>query len=189
MSVDWRQKLFNKEMCQGAMINEGSGDIVVTGTVKSQTEDPLIVFWAASPPTYSSSYSGSGLPYPNPKVAYNRTPNTGSVRAVNRQFSFRLKYPNAYYVGLGTLYVPPHVHIKVCEPGMDDKYFSVQVDDGIPYRTLTHPAPPSKKPRISPMFYCEPEQEVRSQETILRQSGYPDTNTMPDNFWGLKPPR
>jgi hypothetical protein len=189
MSIDWRQKYFNKDVCQGAMINEGSGDILVSGTVKSSTSDPLIVYWAASPPTYSTAYSGSGLPYPNPEVAYNRTSNSGAIRAENRRFSFRIKYPNSYYVGLGSLYVPPHVHIKVCEPGMNDKYFSVQIDDGIPFRTLTYPAPPSNKPRLSAIFYHEPEQEARSQEQILYDGGYPETNTMPDNFWGLRPPK
>jgi hypothetical protein len=72
---------------------------------------------------------------------------------------------------------------------MADSYFSVQVDDGIPFRMLTYPAPPTKKPRISPMFYCEPEKGARSQEAILRASAYPSTNTMPDNFWGERPPR
>ena len=188
MSAEWRQKLFNKDICQGVVLNEGNGDITVSGTVKSNTSNPVVVFWAPNPPTYSTSYSGSGLPYPNPDVAYNKTPNTGAVRAIDRKFTFKIKYPNAYYIGLGSLYVPPSVHIKVCEPGMDDKFFSLKVDEGIPYRTLTYPAPPSKKPRDGPMFYSSEPQEVRSQETILRQSGYPTTNEMPDNFWGLKPP-
>jgi len=39
------------------------------------------------------------------------------------------------------------------------------------------------------MFYCEPEKGARSQEAILRASAYPSTNTMPDNFWGERPPR
>lgn len=190
MSVAWRQKLFNQNMCNGAIINEGNGDILVTGEVKSNTPNPRILYWAAAPPTYSTSYYGSGMPYPNPEIAFEQTTNAGSVQAMDRKFNFRLKYPNSYYVGLGTLYMPPHVHIKVCEPGADDKYVSLQIDEGIPFRTLTHPAPPSNKPRISPMFYYEPEQEdVRNQETILRQSGYPATNNMPSNFWGLKPPR
>lgn len=47
----------------------------------------------------------------------------------------------------------------------------------------------SKKPRLSAMFYCEPEKGARSQEAILRASAYPATNTMPDNFWGDRPPR
>jgi hypothetical protein len=129
------------------------------------------------------------MPYPNPEVAYDKTTNAGAVYASGGKFSFRLKYPNSYYVGLGTVYVPPHVHIKVCGSGEGNKYTSIKLDEGIPFRTLTYPAPPSEKPRISPMFYYEPEQEVRSQETILRQSAYPTTNKMPSNFWGLKPPR
>lgn len=189
MSVEWRQKLFNQDMCSGAITNEGNGDILITGEVRSGTPNAKILYWAPAPPTYSTSYSGSGLPYPNPEVAYDQTTNTGSVNAIRGKFSFRLKYPNAYYVGLGSVYVPPQVHIKICEPGSEGKYASIQIDEGIPYRTLTYPAPPSNKPRISPMFYYEPEQEVRSQETILRQSAYPENNKMPDNFWGLKPPK
>ena len=188
MSINWREKLFNEDMCSGAIINEGHGDIIVTGEVKSNNPNPKILYWAPSPPTYSTSYYGSAHPYPNPEVAFDQTCNAGAIQALNRKFTFRLKYPNAYYVGLGTIYVPPHVHIKVCEPGVK-KYTSVKIDDGIPYRTLTHPSPPSKKPRIGPNFYYEPPQEARSQETILRQSEYPSKNIMPDNFWGLKPPK
>ena len=70
-----------------------------------------------------------------------------------------------------------------------DIYDTIQIDDGIPFRTLTYPAPPSKKPRTSPMFYCEPEKGVRSQEAILRASAYPAVNKTPDNFWANRPPR
>ena len=30
---------------------------------------------------------------------------------------------------------------------------------------------------------------IRGQETILRDSGFPEVNVMPKNFWGLKPPQ
>lgn len=179
---------FDENGCSGVLINQGSGGILVTGYVNSKTSNPTISYWAANPPTYGTSFSGSGLPYPNPEIAYNRTSNAGTVMAENRRFAFRLKYPNAYYVGLGTLYIPPHVNIKVSEPGSEDVKLTVKIDEGIPFRTLTYPAPPSKKPRISPMFYYEPEKEVRTQEQILRDSAYPSVNRMPDNFWGLKPP-
>jgi hypothetical protein len=186
---NWNQKSFNLEECSGSIINNQAGDILITGSVVSSTPNPTIYFWAASPPNYGTSFSGSGQPYPNPEVAYSRTANAGSVVAENKQFSFKIKYPNAYYVGLGTLYVPPHVNIKVVEPGMSDKFLTLQLDDGIPFRTLTYPAPPSKNPRISPMFYYAPPREIRTQEQILRDSGYPIFNKMPDNFWGDKPPR
>lgn len=186
---DWNQKSFSQGACNGVMMNNQAGDILINGTVTSTTPNPTIYYWAAASPDYGTSFSGSGHPFPNPEIAYSRTANAGSVVANNRQFSIKLKYPNAYYVGLGTLYVPPHVNIKVVEPGSSDKFITLQIDEGIPYRTLTYPAPPSKNPRISPMFYYAPPREVRSQEQILRDSGYPVVNKMPDNFWGDKPPR
>ena len=189
MSSNFRQVLFNKDMCQGSVTYKGTGDLVVQGQLKSALPKSTIYFWAAAPPTYGTSFSGSGMPYPNPLVAYDRTPNKGVVNVVNGQFNFSIKYPNAYYIGLGSLYIPPHINFKVCSPGAADSYFSVQIDDGVPFRMLTYPAPPTKKPRLSAMFYCEPEKGARSQEAILRASAYPVTNTMPDNFWGERPPR
>ena len=186
---NWRQVLFNKEVCSGSMNYNGNGDLVIKGQLAVAGPSKLY-FWAAAPPTFGSSYSGSGMPYPDPSVAYDRTPNKGLIEVSTAgNFTINMKYPNAYYVGLGSLYIPPHVNFKVCAPGMEDNYFSVQIDGGIPFRLLTWPAPPSKKPRTSAMFYCEPEKGARSQEAILRASAYPSTNTMPDNFWGERPPR
>ena len=128
---------------------EGTGDIVVQGEINSSIPDPIIVYWAANPPTYGQGYSGSALPYYDSIQAFDRTPNIGAVKAVNRKFEFRIKYPNSYYVGLGSLYVPPHVHFKICENKNLDinkiksegDYHTIQIDEGIPFRTLTHPAP------------------------------------------------
>ena len=192
--VPWDKKDFKDATCYGELVNDKlNGDIVVQGTVTNPNVNK-IMFWAAAPPTYGTSFSGSGMPYPDALVAFDRTPNRGSVNVVNGLFKFRIKYPNAYYAGLGTLYIPPHVNLRLCQAGLDENHrsnrkVSVVVDDGIPFRTLTYPAPPSKKPRISPMFYCEPSHGARTQETILRQSGYPSKNVMPDNFWGKRPPR
>jgi hypothetical protein len=189
MSSNFRQVLFNKDLCNGTVLYNGSGDLTVKGQLKNPSAQTTIYFWAAAPPTKGTSFSGSGMPYPNPLVAYDRTPNKGVVTTVNGNFTFSIKYPNAYYIGLGSLYIPPHINFKVCSPGVADAYFSVQIDDGIPFRMLTYPAPPTKKPRLSPMFYCEPERGARSQEEILLASKYPSNNTMPDNFWGNRPPR
>ena len=186
---NWRQTQFNKDLCNGTITYRGSGDLVVKGQLTQGGLASKLYFWAAAPPTYGTSFSGSGMPYPDAEVAYDRTPNKGLVNLTNGQFTINMKYPNAYYIGLGSLYVPPHVNFKICQEGMADSYFSVQVDGGVPFRTLTYPAPPSKKPRISPLFYCEPEKGARTQESILRDSAYPETNTMPDNFWGDRPPR
>ena len=191
-SGNTRNIVFNKDMCDGTITYNPNGDILVSGKLKNSSPNAVISFWAAAPPTKGISFSGSGMPYPSPEVAYDRTPNKGVVTAVNGSFNFVLKYPNAYYIGLGSLYIPPHVNFKITQPDSQDQQtnnFSVQIDDGIPFRMLTYPAPPTSKPRISPLFYCEPEKGVRSQEAILRASSYPSINSMPDNFWGDRPPR
>jgi hypothetical protein len=186
---NWRETLFNKDICNGVMKYNSSGDLIIQGKLINPKQAKLY-FWAAAPPTFGTSFSGSGMPYPDPSVAYDRTPNKGLVEVpATGDFTINMKYPNAYYVGLGSLYIPPHVNFKVCVAGMEDKYFTIQIDDGIPFRLLTYPAPPSKKPRTQAMFYYEPEKGARSQEAILRASAYPSTNKMPDNFWGERPPR
>ena len=191
-SDDWRSVYFEKIDCKGVAVNGGNGDVLVQGEVKSNTSNPTIVFWAPNPPTWSQSYSGSGLPYHDSIQAYEKSPNVGAVKAINRKFEFRIKFPNAYYVGLGSLYVPPVVHFKVCEEGSDGKqYHTIDLGKGVPYRTLTYPAPPSNRPRDSPMFYycSKTKLPVRTQEQVLRDSAYPDDNKMHDDFWGLRPPR
>ena len=184
-----KQLLFNKDLCEGAINYHGKGDLVIQGKLKIVAPTSKLFFWAAAPPTYGTSFSGSGMPYADPLTAYDRTPNKGFLDVKDGNFTINMKYPNAYYIGLGSVYIPPHINFKICENGKKDEIFSVQIDDGIPFRMLTYPAPPTKKPRTSSMFYYEPEKGARSQEAILRASAYPETNTMPDNFWGDRPPR
>jgi hypothetical protein len=185
----WRQEYFDINLqCQGVIDYAGDGDLTVNATIKGyeMQNDVDVVYWAAAPSTRGMSFSGSGLPYPNPDVAYDQTPNKGVVKMNGGQFTIKLKAPNAYYVGLTTLYVPPMLHVKVCR---DNKVHHIPISHGIPFRTLTYPSPPSKKPRSNAMFYCTGELPVRSQEQILRDSGYKHDQPMPDNFWGLRPAR
>lgn len=188
MSYNWRELYFDKITCEGLVSNQGQGNLLVKGTLKGGDPNATVVYWAPNPATRGTSFTGSGLPYANPDQAFDRTPNTGCVQASNYQFQFYLKEPNAYYVGLGSLYVPPHVHLKIKGGDGNDMVHSIKLSEGIPYRTLTYPAPPSEAPRVSPMFYCVPEKIVRSQEQILRDSAYRPQQAMDKNFWGLKPP-
>lgn len=76
----------------------------------------LINFWAAAPIDRMAIFAGSGLPFPNPEVAYENTPNKGSVYASNGHSEIRLRFPNSFYVSMGTILLPPHVLLKFCKP-------------------------------------------------------------------------
>lgn len=179
MELNWREKIFNQNLCSGNINNESKGDLLITGNIHNGKINDKLMYWAAAPANHSASFSGSGLPYPNPEVAYDRTPNVGTVLlSENGTFAIRIKYPNSYYTTLGTGYIPPILNLKLC----DGETTSIQIDDGIPFRSLTH----IKKHTVD--FYNTPQQNVRSQEEILRNNAYPSHNSMPSDFWGLKPP-
>ena len=67
--MNWRDKIFNENLCKGMMYNEGSGNILIKGTVKSDEENPNVIFWAPNPAGRLASYSGSGLPFANAMMA------------------------------------------------------------------------------------------------------------------------
>ena len=83
--------------------------------------------------------------------------------------------------------MPPHILFKICDSRNSNKVHTIKLGEGIPYRSLTYPSNPS--PRISPEFYAGREkQPIRTQEQILRDSGYPLQNKTAPDFWGLAVP-
>jgi hypothetical protein len=186
---EWKQELFNiKNEVYGKIQYVGTGNIVVSGKLNVQfTPKHKLMFLAAKRPDYRTSYSGSALPFVNAEMAYESTPNQGSV-SVDKEgsFIFSIESPNAYYSGLGSVYVKPHVQLILSENDQVVNVHTLKISDGIPFRTLSYPDVP---PRCSPLFYGNRDQlPVRTQEQILKDGGYPSCNKMPDNFWGLRPP-
>ena len=184
----WRNSYFQKYSCQGKVSQNDQGDVVVEGKVTNGPSNATVLYWAACPPNYRTSYSGSALPYPNPEVAYQNTPNRGAVQSSGGAFKIRLFYPNSYYNGLGTTYTPPHVNIKVCDSNGDGQISTISLGDGVPFRMLTYPGTKNAS-RSNSLFYQGRNRfPIRTQEQIAVDSGYPVTNKMPDNFWGLAVP-
>jgi len=186
MSREWKELYYNSYDCNCIVNTSPTGEIIVRGTVKQPKDGVKILYWAANPANRMTSYSGSGLPYHNLEQAYDNSPNVGITQVKNGTFEFKISMPNSYYVGLGSLYIPPNINFKICD-SPDAKPQTITIGQGIPFRTLTYPAPPSKNPRNGPRFYDNPDLPIRTQEKILRDSGYPCKNEMPDNFWGLRP--
>jgi hypothetical protein len=163
--------------------------LLITGDVIDENnEEYYIKYTAATPPTYSSNFSGSGMPFPNEDIAYDDTPNKGIVQVINGKFSFSIKYPNSYYINMGTIYVEPHV--KILLVNKDNKSIEepkvINLGQGIPFRTLTWPN--QRNWSDGPLFYKNNNLPVRTQYQILLDSAYPSTNKIPNNFWGLMPP-
>jgi hypothetical protein len=161
----------------------------ITVTLDKIPDDGKVSYIAPCPPDLRSSFSGSALPFANPQQAFEGTPNKGNTYVSgdsNNAVTLTLQSPNAYYVGLGTVYIPPTVYLSYTADGVKVQE-AVQVSRGVPFRMLTYPGS-ATRPRENAMFYDVPEQPVRSQESILRASAYPAKNEMPPNFWGAKPP-
>jgi hypothetical protein len=197
-----------KNMCSDIVIDDNSsflskiniekkdnnGGYLVKGVLKddlytsSLTQNVFIKYIASNPPTYNSNFSGSGLPYPNPDVAFENTPNKGMVKVENGRFNIVIKYPNSYYENMGTLYIPPQ--IKLLAVNNENRDLSIveviNLGEGIPFRTLTWPV--QRDWNKGALFYKVEGLPVRSQNQILLDSAYPSVNKMPANFWGKTPP-
>lgn len=184
------------QSCNVSISQNTSGCVIFQGLVKNALRNALLAqkvyvqYWAASPPDYRCSFSGSGLPFPNEEMAYESSPNVGKVPLNNDgSFSFRLRFPNSYYKRLGAIYVKPNVKLlfKDEQGNMIGKMLTVTLGEGIPFRSLTFPR--LRRWSSGPMFFCGREQlPVRTQAQILQDSGYPCVNEEPKNFWGLRPP-
>lgn len=165
----------------------GSGNFIVDGDTNNMGA-ALVRYWASAPPTYSLSFAGSGLPYPNESTAFEKTPNLGVANIQGGKFQFALEYPNSYYDNMQKTLIGPQVQFVFCDK--DGKNISethvAKLGNGIPFRSLTWPM--KRDWNIGPLFYCNNNLPVRTQEQILRDSGYPPTNVEPDNFWGKIPP-
>lgn len=161
----------------------------VNGNINDHNGNSLFIKYSApNSPTYSTSFSGSGLPYPNEDIAFENTPNRGVVKVINGKFEILLKYPNSYYINMGTIYVPPHVKLALYNDNNTQigNIKDVFLGEGIPFRTLTWPE--QRKWSDGPLFYINNNLRVRNQNQILLDSAYPCVNKVPDNFWGLTPP-
>lgn len=163
-------------------------NVSLVGILNDYPDDGRIYYVAACPGETRSSWMGSGLPFQSKDQAFEGTPNIGYVvvQPDSRQFEISLIMPGSFYVGLGTVLVPPFVSLDF----FYDKHkiqTVVPLGDPTPFRMLTYPMQ-FTSPRDSSLFYKSQDVLPRTQEQILRDSAYPIDQKMPDNFWGTRPP-
>jgi hypothetical protein len=187
-------KVLRREVSQKQTENNDADEFIrIRGKITEGVDDARLFYFAAAPADKRQSFSGSGLPFSDADQAFFSSPNVGSVKlSGDNGFDIEIVTPNAYYVGLGSQYVPPTLHVWYTKGGKR-KDAAIKVNNGIPFRMLTYPML-STRPRDGPMFYKAEPVFARTQEQILRDSGYPSKQAiqasyaMPPNFWGLKPP-
>ena len=180
--------IFNLKIKEDSTNNK----FIITGNINNinNSDEIFIKYSASNSPTYNSSFSGGGLPFPTEEIAFQNTPNNGIVKVNNRSFTFSLRYPNSYYINMGTIYVPPQVRILLVDKNNKQLFESkiIHLGDGIPFRTLTWPI--QRDWNKGALFYKNDEipKTVRTQYEILMDTAYPSTNNIPSNFWGKKTP-
>tara|TARA_Y100000389_G_C17470142_1_gene529673 strand:- start:7016 stop:7558 length:543 start_codon:yes stop_codon:yes gene_type:complete len=149
-------------------------------TLKNVVHETIVSYVAAKSPDYRQSYSGSALPFPDAQIAFENSPNFGAHKIRDR-LTFTIDFPNSYYSHVGTRIILPHVRIELMD--LNKKKFAseiIKLGEIAPFRLLSYPSIPA--PRDSPLFYSrEHLTKPRSQEQILRSSGY--SHTTPKNFW------
>ncbi len=79
MCGQWKQTTHNLANCAAEVTQSPNGIYVVTGSAPTAFAT-YVKYWASAPPTYGQSFTGSGMPYPNPAVAFQDTPNKGVVK-------------------------------------------------------------------------------------------------------------
>jgi hypothetical protein len=164
--------------------------ITVRGNVLALGLGPMTIRWRApAPSTRRFSFSGSGLPHPNVEQAYDVRASAGEIKSLAGEFVIVLDdVPGAYYSGLGSIYVPPHVEIEAMSQSGKVWRGTVLIKDiEYPFRWLSG-APPGYAINQSvvqstdegrAMFYrWNPDGGVKAggQEGILRSRAYPTHN-------------
>jgi len=130
-------RLFESDRLRGVIqysIHNNTLFVTIAGTIHG-TNSGTIDYIAPAPITRGYSYAGSGLPYPNPEVAYENSQAVGSAQVDDDgDFTFTIEYPNSYYVRQGTVLLNPHVHLYSENLG---RVYTIEVGERIPNKSLT----------------------------------------------------
>lgn len=99
------------------------------------TKYSTIEYLSSSPIGRNQSLEGSGLPFHNYQIAYDNTPNQGTISpSSDGSFTIKLKHPNSYYINLGKVLLKPHIHLSLTSL---NTIVTLVIDNNLPYRSLT----------------------------------------------------
>jgi hypothetical protein len=146
--------------------------------VKGVIDDPAIVgtkirYYAARPYESRDSYHGSGLPYPNEKIAFDMTPNRGEVDVgPSGEFRFAIQEPNSFYVLQGEMpgiLKPPMAYVtyQISEGAVRTREVTINCATTHKDRYWRRSVPETRfTSRISPLIMSQ-EQKIRQRHNFL----------------------
>lgn len=174
-------------------VDPKTGAVTVSLRVSPQPANGKVAYAAAPPPDRRFSFSGSGLPFPNVRVALESNRASRGVANVEIDGSFvavlECGMPGAYYTTLGSKLLDPQIHVTYLTTNGDRVRLSVGLGvDPLPYRSLNHAEQRDKK---GPGFYNHSTSRikdiVRSQDQILKDTAWnaraPGWNRTVSDYW------
>ena len=156
-------------------------------TFNERVDQDAVHFRAPAPPDHLTSFSGSALPFPNAHVAFENTPNQGTVKVdAASRVTIPIMHPNVYYSPFEDSYVGPHVEIRYASAtDRAPRMWKIELPYRAPrFRSLGPPAQ-----RKGPGFYRSRRDATRTQERILRDSAHTKDSCAITDFWCGKPPQ
>lgn len=149
-----------------AMLNvtEENDLLRIEGRVLHPSNYKQMELFAANPIDRMMNYAGSGLPFPNPAIAFENTPNylriskSGAIHTVFQK-------PNSYYGFEKQQKVNPSLFVVLTQKNGEPLYVHFPMRDPFPLKTVYY-----RKERTGPDFYERKAEilDVASQYTIIR---------------------
>lgn len=166
-------------------IKKNGEAIIITGKILDIGDQPMIIRWTAPAPVDRRlSLSGSGMPHPNKEAAFTNA-QSGRIDSMSGAFNITLiDWPGAYYSGMGSTYVPPHVVLRtevLSNKILNSEYvIKAGTDNDVPVqnRWISGSVPGTPQNDVQggrAMHYLwnpDPDGAPRTQEAILRGRGY-----------------
>jgi hypothetical protein len=145
-------------------VTEENDLLLIEGRVLNPSKYKQMELCAANPIDRMMNYSGSGLPFPNPFIAFEDTPNylriskSGEIRTIFQK-------PNSYYGFEKQQKINPSIFVVLSQKNADPLYVHFQMEDSLPLKTVYY-----RKERTGPDFYERKAEllDVASQYTIIR---------------------
>lgn len=126
-------------------------ELLIRGTVTAMARFDMAEIFAANPIDRMMNYTGSGLPFPCSRIAFEGTPNYHIMTDKSGAFDVVFKYPNSYYTEDQYTRIMPSIFFKLSRraDNSDPVFVRFELpfqDDTLTMRTLTYRGVPRKGP-------------------------------------------